>query len=61
MMLMLVSGLLRTLLGLMGGDSNLYRYVLGDPVNLIDPTGGILELFDWCRIRCRTRFGNAII
>ncbi len=22
-----------------GGDSNLYGYVLGDPVNFIDPTG----------------------
>ena len=24
-----------------GGDSNLYGYVLGDPVNFIDPTGEI--------------------
>jgi len=25
-----------------GGDSNLYGYVLGDPVNLVDPEG-----LDW--------------
>lgn len=25
-----------------GGDSNLYGYVLGDPVNFIDPTGEVL-------------------
>jgi len=28
-------------IGFAGGDSNLYGYVLGDPVNLIDPTGKI--------------------
>ena len=28
-----------------GGDSNLYAYALGDPVNLIDPSG--LISFDW--------------
>ena len=27
-----------------GGDSNLYGYVLGDPVNFIDPTGEILQV-----------------
>ena len=26
-------------IGFSGGDTNLYGYVLGDPVNLIDPTG----------------------
>lgn len=26
-----------------GGDSNLYGYVLGDPVNFIDPTGEFLQ------------------
>ena len=26
-------------IGFSGGDSNLYGYVLGDPVNLVDPTG----------------------
>ena len=26
-------------IGFAGGDSNLYGYVLGDPVNLVDPTG----------------------
>jgi RHS repeat-associated protein len=29
-------------IGFAGGDTNLYAYVLGDPVNLIDPTG-----LDW--------------
>jgi len=35
-------------IGFSGGDSNLYGYVLGDPVNFIDPTG--LKkggLFNW--------------
>src|SRR5690554_1260800 len=26
-------------IGFEGGDSNLYGYVLGDPINLVDPTG----------------------
>ena len=30
-------------IGFSGGDSNLYGYVLGDPVNFIDPNG--LEVF----------------
>ena len=29
-------------IGFAGGDSNLYGYVLDDPVNFIDPTGNIL-------------------
>ncbi|MFU8832906.1 MAG: RHS repeat-associated core domain-containing protein, partial [Wenzhouxiangella sp.] len=33
-------------IGFAGGDSNLYGYVLGDPVNLIDPTGFICFDFD---------------
>ncbi|GEM_PF-6639895 len=28
-------------IGFAGGDSNLYGYVLGDPVNFVDPTGVI--------------------
>ena len=36
-----VNGLLKTLLILGGGDSNLYGYVLGDPVNFVDPDGRI--------------------
>jgi len=28
-------------IGFQGGDSNLYGYVLGDPVNFVDPTGEI--------------------
>jgi len=36
-------------IGFSGGDSNLYGYVLGDPVNFVDPTGlkkgGILDWF----------------
>ena len=28
-------------IGFAGGDTNLYGYVLGDPVNMIDPTGQI--------------------
>ena len=26
-------------IGFQGGDTNLYRYVMGDPVNLVDPEG----------------------
>jgi uncharacterized protein RhaS with RHS repeats len=29
-----------------GGDSNLYGYVLGDPVNLVDPEGLAPSIFD---------------
>ena len=29
-----------------GGDSNLYGYVLGDPVNLVDPEGNLPSLDD---------------
>ena len=32
-------------IGFAGGDSNLYGYVLGDPVGFVDPTG--LSIFDW--------------
>jgi len=31
-------------IGFGGGDANLYGYVVGDPVNLIDPSGEILPL-----------------
>ena len=36
-------------IGFDGGDTNLYGYVLGDPVNLVDPTGEIslIELGSW--------------
>jgi len=30
-------------IGFQGGDSNLYRYVLGDPVGLVDPSGLVDE------------------
>ena len=30
-------------IGFAGGDSNLYGYVLGDPVNLVDPRGLVDE------------------
>jgi RHS repeat-associated protein len=30
-----------------GGDSNLYGYVLGDPVDLVDPLGLYDCWFDW--------------
>lgn len=33
-------------IGFVGGDSNLYGYVLGDPVNGIDPTGLFLGFID---------------
>jgi len=36
-MLTVANGLLKTLFG--GGDSNLYGYVLGDPVSFVDPSG----------------------
>jgi len=32
-------------IGFAGGDSNLYGYVLGDPVNLVDPSGLVDENF----------------
>ena len=32
-------------IGFSGGDSNLYGYVLGDPVNFVDPEG--LSLWSW--------------
>jgi len=31
-------------IGFAGGDANLYGYVLGDPVNFVDPTGKIFQL-----------------
>ena len=31
-------------IGFAGGDSNLYGYVLGDPVNFVDPTGEIIPI-----------------
>jgi RHS repeat-associated protein len=31
-------------IGFAGGDGNLYGYVLGDPVNFVDPTGEILPI-----------------
>ena len=34
-------------IGFQGGDSNLYGYVLGDPVNKIDPLGLYNCWFDW--------------
>ncbi|ADV45617.1 hypothetical protein Nitsa_0346 [Nitratifractor salsuginis DSM 16511] len=34
-------------IGFAGGDSNLYGYVLGDPVNLVDPMGLLTELYIW--------------
>ena len=30
-----------------GGDTNLYGYVLGDPVNLIDPNGQVALVIPW--------------
>jgi len=30
-----------------GGDSNLYGYVLGDPVDLVDPWGLLTQFFVW--------------
>ena len=35
-------------IGFAGGDSNLYGYVLGDPVGLVDPTGlfGLRDIFE---------------
>ncbi len=42
-------------IGFAGGDSNLYGYVAGDPINAIDPTGLFLDIFvdavaafGWC-------------
>jgi RHS repeat-associated protein len=34
-------------IGYAGGDSNLYGYVLNDPVNLVDPLGLYDCWFDW--------------
>ncbi len=33
-------------IGFSGGDSNLYGYVLGDPVNFVDPTGLFEEIVE---------------
>ena len=43
-------------IGFSGGDSNLYGYVLGDPVNFVDPSG-LSSLGDWVR---ELVFGNPI-
>ena len=34
-------------IGFSGGDSNLYGYVLGDPVRFIDPTGLKGGIWEW--------------
>ena len=44
MILIQVSGLAKDPIGFSGGDSNLYGYVLQDPVNFIDPTGEVLTV-----------------
>jgi len=49
-------------IGFDGGDSNLYGYVLGDPVNLVDPTGlfapaivwGLVEVAGWAGLGAGT-------
>ena len=35
-------------IGFAGGDSNLYGYVLGDPVNFVDPMGLYKHYGNWC-------------
>jgi RHS repeat-associated protein len=42
-----------------GGDSNLYGYVLGDPVNAIDPEG--LAPYDKCVNSCLVNYSNSWI
>ena len=54
-------------IGFNGGDTNLYGYVLGDPVNLVDPEGlkpAWETLWDWLTGSSGTRkqiFNNAYI
>jgi len=40
-------------IGFQGGDSNLYGYVLGDPVGLVDPEG--LKSFSECLVECMAK------
>jgi uncharacterized protein RhaS with RHS repeats len=41
-------------LGFGGGDADLYAYVLGDPINRIDPSGLSWESAAWC-------FGKGVV
>ena len=49
-------------IGFAGGDSNLYGYVLGDPVSGFDPMGLLTELYVWEGVGYGTSaFGHASI
>lgn len=47
-------------IGFDGGDTNLYRHVLNDPINLIDPSGLSWETF-WQRTTSNFNQTNAAI